>query len=134
MATILSKVRIMGKKINRLVGNLYLDFLSKFQVNTTFLASWVTRLLTLFCLHSLTFIDLHSFKIYIQIDFLDMFLIVLAFSPKRLFCSVKCGEFFDILKTILATLLEPLPETPSSNFFIKIFLKNPTIGMNGQKW
>ena len=121
MATILSKVRIMGKKINRLVGNLYLDFLSKFQVNTTFLASWVTRLLTLFCLHSLTFIDLHSFIIYIQIDFLDMFLIVLAFSPKRLFCSVKCGEFFDILKTILATPLEPPQRPPPPTFLLKYF-------------
>ena len=133
MATILSKVRIMGKNINRLVGNIYLDFLSKFQVNTTFLASWVTRLLTLFCLHSLTFIDLHSFIIYIQIDFLDMFLIVLAFSPKRLFCSVKCGEFFDILKTILATPLEPPQRPPPPTFLLKYLLKNPTIGMNGRK-
>ena len=51
--------------------------------------------------------DLHSFKKYIKIfkkkkiDYLDIFMIVLALTPKRLFCSVKRGEFSGFIKTNL---------------------------------
>ena len=44
-----------------------------------------------------------------------MFLNVLAFPFKRLFCSVKCGEFFEfILKKIGDPLLETPPTTQHS--------------------